>query len=61
MEPVIINEKKCVKCGDCIFICPVGVFAAKGKKVMVAENENCCGKTCRMCVTYCWQDAIEFG
>ncbi len=61
MDTIIINDKKCVKCGDCVFICPVGVFATEGKKVIVTDNENCCGKTCRMCVEYCWQDAIEFG
>ena len=60
MDEVSICEKKCVKCGDCVYICPVGVFASEGKEVIVAQNEGCCGNTCRMCVEYCWQDAIDF-
>jgi len=58
MAKLTVDRKKCVGCGDCVYICPVGVYRMQGKKSVPADMESCCGATCRMCVEYCWQEAI---
>lgn len=61
MVSITIDRKKCVGCEDCVFICPVSVYKIEKKKAVVADRGSCCGETCRMCVDYCWKDAIRLG
>ncbi len=53
-----VDEQKCVGCQDCLFICPVRVFEMRKGKAVVVDAESCCGTTCRLCIHYCWKDAI---
>lgn len=57
-----VDEQKCVGCGDCIHICPVGVHILRriaGKnKADPADIGSCCGITCQMCVNNCSRGAI---
>jgi NAD-dependent dihydropyrimidine dehydrogenase PreA subunit len=55
---IIVDAERCVGCGDCVYICPVGVYRLKGKKSVPADSGSCCGATCKLCVQYCWKDAI---
>jgi formate hydrogenlyase subunit 6/NADH:ubiquinone oxidoreductase subunit I len=55
---IAIDAEKCIKCADCVEICPVGVYEAKKGNIEVSDVEFCCGDTCHQCVTFCQADAI---
>ena len=55
---ITIDPDKCVKCADCVSICPVGVYEAKKGEIKPSGVEFCCGDTCNQCVTYCQTNAI---
>ena len=59
---VKIDEKKCLgpeKSGECIRICPVGIFDVKEGRVMVREeNEDEC-ILCNLCLDKCQSAAIS--
>jgi len=59
MFKIIVDESKCTGCGDCAVICPVRVYEIRKRKSIPVDIESCCGKTCRLCVEYCWKDAIR--
>ncbi len=59
MVRIIVSGEKCVGCGDCVFICPTRVYTMKKGKAIPVDTESCCGSTCRLCVEYCWKDAIH--
>jgi len=54
-----IDTDKCVKCADCVDLCPVGVFETKKGEIEPSGLEFCCGETCIQCVTYCQAKAIS--
>ncbi|MDY7038472.1 MAG: 2Fe-2S iron-sulfur cluster-binding protein, partial [Thermodesulfobacteriota bacterium] len=56
---ITIDPDKCVKCADCISICPVGVYEAKKGKIEPSGAEFCCSETCNQCVSYCQTAAIS--
>lgn len=61
MPKPTINKGKCNKCVDqeseiCIGSCPVGVFAKKGKDIVVKDPEACIG--CRACEAQCPREAV---
>lgn len=55
---IIIDPEKCIKCSDCVNICPVGVYKAEKGEIFPATPQFCLGETCRQCVTYCQANAI---
>jgi NAD-dependent dihydropyrimidine dehydrogenase PreA subunit len=55
---IAIDPDKCIKCADCVDICPVGVYEAKKGMIEVSDAEFCCGDTCNQCVTFCQAGAI---
>ncbi|MDP2645148.1 MAG: 2Fe-2S iron-sulfur cluster-binding protein [Desulfobacterales bacterium] len=56
---ISIDPGKCVQCADCITLCPVGVYEARKGVIVASGPEYCCDETCRQCVTYCYQNAIQ--
>jgi len=54
---ITIDYDKCVKCADCVNLCPAGVYEAK-KGEIKPSAEFCCGDTCGQCVMYCQKNAI---
>ena len=53
-----VDQKKCIGCGTCVAICPVGAisFDANGKAVI---DRNKCIR-CGACQASCPVDAINF-
>lgn len=49
-----IDEVKCTGCGNCLYVCPVGVLEIVGTKCRV--NEGC--TSCGICVDLCDFKAI---
>ena len=66
-EKVLITDKrfhvtadKCVKCGICARVCPVGdIDGGKGKMPVWLHHDDCL--TCFNCYHHCPHHAIEFG
>lgn len=59
---VEIHMNKCVgitKCGQCVRVCPVNIFEAKGDQPCVVEqNEDEC-TLCNLCLAECTPNAID--
>lgn len=57
-----IDDKRCLgleKSGECVRICPVNIFEAKGGRVVVKEeNEDEC-ILCNLCIDKCQGSAIS--
>ena len=55
-----ITQEKCVKCGICANVCPVGdIKGGKGKTPEWLHHKDCL--TCFCCYHHCPHHAIEFG
>jgi NAD-dependent dihydropyrimidine dehydrogenase PreA subunit len=52
-----INDKDCCEgCGECVEICPVGVWELVEGKAEAVNEEECIG--CESCVEVCPNDCI---
>lgn len=52
----MVDEKKCIACGACVSICPVGAIKiVKGKAKLDPKKCIKCGS----CVQFCPTNAIE--
>ena len=52
----VVDEEKCIGCGECVDVCPVEVYELQGDKSVPVNAEECVG--CESCVEVCEQDAI---
>ncbi len=57
MSYPVVDEEKCVGCGECVDICPVDVLEMKDEKCYVVRQEDC--EACESCVETCEESAIE--
>ncbi|MBS7287618.1 MAG: DNA-directed RNA polymerase subunit D [Candidatus Freyarchaeota archaeon] len=56
--PVIkVDQEKCVRCGDCVSICPKGILAVDEEKLVVKNVLEC--SLCKSCEEVCRFDAIK--
>lgn len=53
-----INRKKCIYCGGCTSVCPVGALELKGE-VLTINHEKCI--KCGRCVALCPAGALKLG
>lgn len=62
MYEVIVDNEKCIGCGECEDICPSGVFEMQDEISVPVNPEECVA--CESCIEVCDQEAItvrEFG
>jgi NAD-dependent dihydropyrimidine dehydrogenase PreA subunit len=52
----LIDEEKCIGCGECVDICPSEVLELVNEKAVAVNEEECVG--CESCIEVCEQDAI---
>jgi uncharacterized protein len=52
-----LNKKKCVRCGVCIDICPVGAARFADDEYPVYDHETCIG--CAQCIALCNELALK--
>ena len=53
-----INEKKCIGCRQCTFLCPFGAIVYSTEKKKILKCDLCHGEP--LCVKYCPTEAIEY-
>ncbi|MFH1139131.1 MAG: 4Fe-4S binding protein [Pseudomonadota bacterium] len=51
-----IDMEKCIGCGECVEVCPTGVYELQDGKAVVVNEDECVG--CESCVEVCEQEAI---
>jgi len=56
MYEILVDEEKCIGCGECVDICPVEVYEMQNEKSVPINAEECVG--CESCIEVCEQEAI---
>lgn len=56
MIEITINEDRCVRCLECVDVCPTEVIVERDGKPFVEKPEKCIG--CLSCSYVCRADAI---
>ena len=54
-----VDEERCLHCGACVSLCPVGVIALGEDASVVFDKEKCLGPTCGLCADACPTRAIR--
>jgi carbon-monoxide dehydrogenase iron sulfur subunit len=55
---VIVDEEKCIGCGDCVGACPLGAIVVHPREGIAIKCNLCEGDP--QCVKYCFKGALEF-
>ena len=56
--PPKVDRERCIGCGTCVAVCPMGVFELEGNKSTVAHPAACID--CKACSLNCPENAIYF-
>ncbi|RLE52409.1 MAG: ferredoxin [Candidatus Methanomethylicota archaeon] len=56
MPKVVVDEEKCVGCGTCVQVCPMGVYELVDNKAKPVNEDQCVA--CRACEAQCPVQAI---
>ena len=56
MFVVTVDTEKCVGDGNCVEVCPVGVYELQDNKAVVVNGDECLG--CESCLEVCETGAI---
>ncbi len=56
MFVVTVDTEKCVGDGNCVDVCPVGVYELQDNKAVVVNGDECLG--CESCLEVCETGAI---
>ncbi len=53
---MIVDEQKCIGCGECVLACSLGVIKIRSRKARVGQGCSFCGA----CKRVCPQEAVDF-
>jgi hypothetical protein len=53
----LLNKEKCILCGECVKVCPVGAAAMSGNEYPVYDIQKCIG--CAQCIAMCPEMALK--
>ncbi|MCD6262614.1 MAG: 4Fe-4S binding protein [Deltaproteobacteria bacterium] len=53
---VVVDQDKCIGCGECVDVCPADVYEIQDEKSVPVNMEECLG--CESCIEVCEQEAI---
>ncbi len=53
---VVVDQDKCIGCGECVDVCPADVYEMQDEKSVPVNMEECLG--CESCIEVCEQEAI---
>ncbi|RLE51225.1 MAG: ferredoxin [Candidatus Methanomethylicota archaeon] len=56
MPKPVVDPEKCVGCGTCVQVCPVGVYELQEGKAVPVNADQCIG--CKACEVQCPSQAI---
>jgi len=54
-----VNNERCIDCGGCFSLCPVGAIAFEKDFSVVFDEQKCTGSPCGLCVDACPTRAIK--
>lgn len=54
-----VNSERCIDCGGCFSLCPVGAIAFEKDFSVVFDEQKCTGSPCGLCVDACPTRAIK--
>lgn len=57
LMPAVVDEKKCIGCGDCVEKCPLGAITLNEDGLAEIDKEKCTG--CLKCAKACPNEAIS--
>jgi Fe-S-cluster-containing hydrogenase component 2 len=52
-----LDERRCISCGDCIYVCPTDCLAMQGAYPWLPRPLDCI--SCSLCVVVCPVDAVR--
>ncbi len=52
-----LDERRCIGCGDCIYVCPADCLALRGPYPWLPRPLDCI--SCALCVVVCPVDALS--
>ncbi|MEM2875878.1 MAG: 4Fe-4S binding protein [Candidatus Bathyarchaeia archaeon] len=52
-ELIVVDKERCVDCGACFSLCPVGVITIDDEFNVNFDGGKCLGSTCGLCVDAC--------
>jgi hypothetical protein len=52
-----LNEKSCIKCGECVEVCPTGAASIEGFNFPIYDLVRCIG--CAQCIAMCPEAALQ--
>lgn len=57
---VTVDEERCIGCGTCLLVCPLGVIRLNAEEKKMAKCDLCQGEEIPVCVANCPNEALIY-